>query len=60
MIFKKRKKDGLVLNMENFEEYKKGRKAVVKAKTEEKNKVTSLENEVAELKQLVHKLIEAK
>ena len=59
MVFKKRKKDGLVLNMESFEEYKKGRSAVIKAKETEKNKVISLENEVAELKQLVRKLIEA-
>ena len=59
MIFKKRKKDGVVLNMENFEEYKKSRNAVIKAKETEKNKITSLENEVTELKQIVQKLIKA-
>jgi len=59
MIFKKRKKDGVVLNMENFEEYKKSRHAVIKAKETEKNKITSLENEVTELKQIVQKLIKA-
>ena len=60
MVFKKRKKDGMVLNMESFEEYKRGRHAIIKAKEAEKNKITTLENEVVELKQLIYKLIEAK
>ena len=62
MTFKKDKRTGIVINTDNFDEYQKNRRAILKAQkaknTQQEKKVSKLENEVSELRNMIKEYIE--